>query len=55
MKSHFKLNWMKFLATIASLVALTSTALAQLPTVEEALEISQQTGRPIFALAGQKS
>lgn len=27
----------------------------KLPTVEEALELSSQTGRPIFAMAGQKT
>jgi hypothetical protein len=35
----------------------TSHALAQiqLPTVDEALEISSKTGRPIFAMAGQQT
>lgn len=27
----------------------------KLPTVDEALEISAKTGRPIFAMAGQKT
>ena len=42
------------LAVMALLVAKLGIS-AELPTVEEALEISQATGRPIFALAGQKS
>jgi hypothetical protein len=36
-------------------VGLISQAGAQLPTIDEALAISQKTGRPIFALAGNKT
>jgi hypothetical protein len=30
-------------------------AQTRLPTVDEAIELSQKTGRPIFAMAGQKT
>lgn len=31
------------------------SAQIKLPTVDEALEISSKTGRPIFAMAGQET
>ncbi|MFT5524152.1 MAG: hypothetical protein ACI9G1_005867 [Pirellulaceae bacterium] len=58
MKCLPAVNWIKCFAalTVATFTTLLSaTAYAQLPTVEEALEISKQTGRPIFALAGQET
>ncbi len=43
-------------ACLASMLALLTVPVAaqQLPTVDEALEISQKTGRPIFAMAGNE-
>lgn len=42
---------------IAVAILLTNDALAQmkLPTLDEAQTISSQTGRPIFAMAGQET
>jgi hypothetical protein len=46
---------------IASLVSLgllasgVASAQIKLPTVDEALELSGKTGRPIFAMAGQET
>jgi hypothetical protein len=42
-------------AALALLGATGSFAQTKLPTVDEALEISAKTGRPIFAMAGQKT
>ena len=47
-------------ATLASLIcAILGGAVAhaqsQLPTVDQAIALSQKTGRPIFAMAGQKT
>jgi hypothetical protein len=39
----------------ACLFATSSFAQMKLPSVDEATEISQRTGRPIFAMAGQKT
>ena len=47
-----------YVAAIAAVVSLSeSVLLAQpkLPTVDEALAISQKTGRPIFAMAGRET
>ncbi len=40
---------------IGLLVAPDVPAQIKLPTVDEALELSSQTGRPIFAMAGQET
>jgi hypothetical protein len=40
---------------LLSLVPLASQSHAQLESVDEAVAISRKTGRPIFALAGQKT
>jgi hypothetical protein len=49
----------KFAFCISMMVGLTmlvgSTAYAQLPTIDEALDISKKTGAPIFAMAGRES
>lgn len=47
---------LKFVMMVAlSLVASQGRAQTQLPTLEEALKISKETGKPIFAMAGQKT
>jgi hypothetical protein len=38
-----------------SLLASQGRAQSQLPTLDQALKMSQETGRPIFAMAGQKT
>ena len=45
---------------VAMMVALSvwasqGQAQTQLPTLQEALKISQETGKPIFAMAGRKT
>lgn len=42
-------------ATIFWLGAMAQVGAQQLPTIDEAVDISQKTGRPIFALAGSKT
>ncbi len=44
-----------FSAAFALLGVTGSFAQLKLPTVDEALEVSAKTGRPIFAMAGQKT
>ena len=39
----------------ALLATCVASAQTQLPTVDEALKLSGETGRPIFAMAGQKT
>jgi hypothetical protein len=50
-------NMIRFAFSAAFALLGVTGALAQmkLPTVDEALEISAKTGRPIFAMAGQKT
>ena len=50
------MNRLQF-AIIVALGALASQGRAQtqLPTLEEAVKLSRETGRPIFAMAGQKT
>ena len=45
------------ISVIAIALTITGNLSAQikLPTVDEALEISSKTGRPIFAMAGQET
>ena len=45
------------IAIVVSLNVLASQGLAQaqLPTLENALNVSKETGKPIFAMAGQKT
>jgi hypothetical protein len=46
------------IATLLSLAAVAgnpSSVMAQLQSVDQALELSRKTGRPIFALAGNKT
>ncbi len=43
---------------IAGLVMVHATSVfaqTKLPTMDEALKLSEKTGRPIFAMAGQKT
>ena len=47
--------WMVPLTAALAWVGLLAQAGAQLPTIDEAIDISQKTGRPIFALAGNKT
>lgn len=42
-------------ATCCAIVTLTSVALADPLSIEEAQELSQATGRPILAVAGSKT
>lgn len=39
----------------ALLLAPSAAAQIKLPTVDEAIELSGKTGRPIFAMAGQQT
>jgi hypothetical protein len=43
------------LACCLSLVYLPSLTVGQLQSVDEALQLSRKTGRPIFAMAGSKT
>ena len=43
------------LVAIGLSVATHVSAQIKLPTVDEALELSSKTGRPIFAMAGQET
>ena len=47
----------RFVCFLLLVVSSCSIASAQikLPTVDEALEISASTGRPVFAMAGQQT
>ena len=50
------MNRLQFAIIVAlSVLASQGRAQTQLPTLEEALKISKETGRPIFAMAGQKT
>lgn len=40
---------------LGCLLATEVLAQVKLPTLDEALELSSRTGRPIFAMAGQKT
>lgn len=42
-------------ACAIAIVAASATASAQLTSVDEAVALSRKTGRPIFALAGNKT
>jgi hypothetical protein len=49
-------KWMVPLAAaLAWLAALAPAGAQRLPTIDEAKEMSQKTGRPIFALAGTET
>ena len=48
-------RWVMSLTAGLAWVGLLAQAGAQLPTIDEAVAISQKTGRPIFALAGNKA
>ncbi|MFK8112915.1 MAG: hypothetical protein AB8B91_11970 [Rubripirellula sp.] len=48
-------NIVLVLASIAGSLSSTAFAQSNLPTVDEAFEISAKTGRPIFAMAGQET
>ena len=43
------------LVCCASLVSLPSVVVGQLQSVDEAVQLSRKTGRPIFAMAGSKT
>ena len=50
------MNRLKFAIMVAlSFFASQGRAQSQLPTLEDALKISRETGKPIFAMAGQKT
>lgn len=50
------MNRLRFAIMVAlGVVASQGRAQTQLPTVEEALKFSKETGKPIFAMAGQKT
>ncbi|MFP6674618.1 MAG: hypothetical protein VB878_06035 [Pirellulaceae bacterium] len=50
------MNRMKFvMMLVLSMSASQGRAQTQLPTLEEAIKISRATGKPIFAMAGQKT
>ncbi len=43
------------IASITVLLVVPAWAQARLPTLDEALELSRASGRPILAMAGQKT
>jgi hypothetical protein len=50
------MNRMKFVMMLVLCVSASrGRAQTQLPTLEEAIKISRATGKPIFAMAGQKT
>jgi len=49
-----EVNEMRILATLCALT-IVSTTFGQLTSIDEAEEMSVETGRPIFAVAGQKT
>jgi hypothetical protein len=50
-----KANWIASLSVTLTLVGLAAGARADLLSIEQATELSQKTGRPIFAVAGSKT
>ena len=54
---RFHTNALVGLITFFGAVAVTGLSLvqAQMPTVEEALELSRKSGAPIFAMAGRET
>jgi hypothetical protein len=50
-----KTNWIASLSLGLTLLGLAAEARADLLTIEQATELSQTTGRPIFAVAGSKT
>jgi hypothetical protein len=42
-------------AAVTWLAALAPAGAQKLPTIDEAIDMSQKTGRPIFALAGTET
>jgi|Marorgknorr_s2lv_3_1036020.scaffolds.fasta_scaffold260085_1 hypothetical protein len=50
------MNRLKFAMIVAlGAMATEGRAQTQLPTLDQALKISRETGKPIFAMAGQKT